>query len=170
MNQKIMFEPGSIVWHEEPSSLKSFVRQRYRWARGTLRLTKMMKPVYRNNRRRFLSDIMHGVYFYFSPFSLIVASILLVFVSFGLPLIFVTPLIVLWLVQLYLFIRSVVFFNESKTNILTFPVWFLLSNLHLVLLAKSYIDEKMNKKMSWDKVERTGIINYELQGNASFSA
>jgi cellulose synthase/poly-beta-1,6-N-acetylglucosamine synthase-like glycosyltransferase len=147
-NYKTVFEPDAIAWHEEPKSLKAFVKQRVRWVRGTIRLFKYK----RRSGKCFLSDVMHGIYFYLPPFSLITATILAIFIHFGLPLFLTAPILGLFLFNMLLLVYSRFYFKESFKDLLFLPVWFVLSNLHLVLIFKCLIDEKMNKPISWNSV------------------
>ncbi|NIM47040.1 MAG: glycosyltransferase [Candidatus Aenigmarchaeota archaeon] len=150
-NYKTVFEPHAITWQEEPISIKSFLKQRLRWARGTVRLIKFKR---RRGLRNILSDGMHGIYFYFPPFGLITATILAIVFYLQLPYIIVLPFLGLFIFNMILLIYSRIFFKESLRDLLALPVWFILSNIHLFLIIKSWIDENKNKEFMWYRVER----------------
>ncbi len=145
---KTVFEPNAIAWNEEPPSFRAFFKQRIRWARGAARLFKYK----RRHGKEFLSDIMHGIYFYVPPFGLITATILALFIYFGLPLFLTAPILSLFLFNMVLIVYSRIKFKEPFRDLIYLPVWFVLSNVHLVLLLKGLIDEKMEKSVSWNSV------------------
>jgi cellulose synthase/poly-beta-1,6-N-acetylglucosamine synthase-like glycosyltransferase len=145
---RTILEPNAITWHEEPSSFKAFLKQRIRWVRGTIKL-------FKNSRRHgkyFLSDAMHGIYFYLPPFSILTVTIFALCLHFSLPLFITLPFFGLLLFNLTLLIYSRFAFKESMKDLMFLPVWFLLSNIHLVLIFKCLIDEKLNKEISWNSV------------------
>ena len=145
---KTVFEPNALAWHEEPKTLKAFVKQRVRWVRGTIKLFKYK----RRGGKDFLSDAMHGIYFYLPPSFLITATVLAVFIHFGLPLFLTAPLLGAFLFNMLLLLYSRYHFHESFKDLLYLPVWFVLSNLHLVLIVKCMIDEKMGRPVLWNSV------------------
>ncbi|MFH0929289.1 MAG: glycosyltransferase family 2 protein [Candidatus Aenigmatarchaeota archaeon] len=145
---KTVFEPEAIAWNEEPPSFKAFFKQRIRWARGSVRMLKYK----RRSGIKFLSDLMHGVYFYVPPFGLMTATILAVFMYFGLPLFLTAPLLGLFLFTMAFLVYSRIKFKEPLIDLIYLPVWFLLSNVHLFLLFKGFVDEKLNKSVSWNSV------------------
>ena len=145
---KTVFEPDAIAWNEEPPSFKSFFKQRIRWARGSIRMLKYK----RRAGKKFLSDLMHGVYFYVPPFGLITATILAIFLYFSLPLFLTAPILGLFLFTMSLLVYSRIKFKEPMRDLLYLPVWFFLSNIHLILLFKASIDEKLNRPISWNSV------------------
>lgn len=153
---KIVFEHKAITWAEEPSDIKSFVRQRSRWARGYLRINK--KHHYKSPRD-FFSDMMHGIYYYISPFSLIfVTTILISLLILNIPFVFLTPLLMLLLFNVYLLIKSRIFFKESLKDLILIPLFLLIGNLFVAIMIKSWYDENTSKDMSWFRTERTGLI------------
>ncbi|MFH1474009.1 MAG: glycosyltransferase family 2 protein [Candidatus Aenigmatarchaeota archaeon] len=145
---KTVFEPNAIAWNEEPPSFRAFFKQRIRWARGAAKLLKYK----RRHGKEFLSDAMHGIYFYVPPFGLITATVLAIVMQFGLPFFLILPFIVLFMFNMVLLVYSRIKFKEPMGDLLYLPVWFVLSNVHLVLLLKGLLDEKMEKSVSWNSV------------------
>jgi cellulose synthase/poly-beta-1,6-N-acetylglucosamine synthase-like glycosyltransferase len=145
---KTVFEPKAIAWNEEPSSFKTFLKQRIRWGRGSIRMLKYK----RRHGKKFLSDVMHGIYFYFPPFGLITATVLAICLYFNLPFFITIPFLVLFLFNMLLLVYSRIQFKESFKDLLYLPIWFVLSNVHLVLLFKGLIDEKLKKEILWNSV------------------
>jgi cellulose synthase/poly-beta-1,6-N-acetylglucosamine synthase-like glycosyltransferase len=145
---KTVFEPDAVAWNEEPPSFRAFFKQRIRWARGATRLFKYK----RRHGKELLSDIMHGIYFYVPPFSLITATVLAVVLQFNFPIFITMPFIALFMFNMVLLVYSRIKFKEPLRDLVYLPVWFVLSNVHLVLLIKGLIDEKMEKSVSWNSV------------------
>jgi len=159
LGYKVIFEPEAITWHEEPENFRSFLRQRSRISRGALRLKKLKTQ---KNLKDWLSDLMHGMNYYFSPFGLIIATILLLAYLFGIPYIFFVPILILFAFNILMIIYSRIFYKESLKDLIFMPIWFLLTNFYcFICFPKAYIDEKRNKNIKWNKVERS---NYEGLG------
>jgi cellulose synthase/poly-beta-1,6-N-acetylglucosamine synthase-like glycosyltransferase len=147
-NYRTVFEPNAIAWHEEPPTLRAFIKQRTRWVRGTIRFLRQR----RRHGKKFLSDVMHGTYFFVPPLGLITATILALCVQFNLPLFLTLPFLGLFLFNMLLLLSSIVYFKRSFKDLLYLPVWFVLTNIHWVLVFKSLLDERMNKEISWNSV------------------
>ena len=147
-NYKTVFEPNAVAWHEEPPTLKAFLKQRTRWVRGTIKLLRQK----RRHGKNFLSDVMHGTHFFVPPFGLITATILALSIQFNLPFFITLPFLGLFLFNMLLLVSSIVYFKRSFKDLFYLPVWFVLTNIHLVLIFKSFIDEKLNKEISWNSV------------------
>ncbi|MBN2203259.1 MAG: glycosyltransferase [Candidatus Aenigmarchaeota archaeon] len=145
---RTVFEPNAIAWNEEPVSVSSFVKQRMRWARGSIRMLKYK----RRKGKKLLSDLMHGVYFYTPPFGLITATVLAIFLYFGLPLFLTAPVLGLFIFTMSLIVLSRIKMKEPLRDLAYLPVWFILSNIQLVLIFKAIIDEKLGKGISWNSV------------------
>jgi len=43
--EKIIYEPKAVVYQQEPNGVRNFMKQRYRWARGFLRVLKKYKHI-----------------------------------------------------------------------------------------------------------------------------
>ncbi len=144
---KVVFEPKAVAWQNEPEDFRSYLNQRERWARGIFRVKKLKMQ---NSFRNWLSDVMHSIPYYFSPFSLITLTALLVAFWLNLHLTFTLPLLFLFLFTLSLIVYSRIFFKESLKDLALLPFWFLLTNLYtLFIVPKAYLEEKRNMEMKW---------------------
>jgi hypothetical protein len=131
------------------------VKQRFRWIRGYLRIKK--KYSY-GSVKEFLSDATHGIYFYTSPFLIMTITALTVLLILKIDLIFISPMIAIFLFNMYLLVKSRLFYKEPLKDLLFVPLFFVLGNIVSVILIKSWYDERMNKEMSWFKSDRTGLV------------
>jgi cellulose synthase/poly-beta-1,6-N-acetylglucosamine synthase-like glycosyltransferase len=152
---KIEFESNAVAWTEEPSTVKSFIKQRTRWTRGYWRLAK--KHPYRS-AKTFFSDLAHGVFFYTSPFVTLTMTSLMILLIMKMNLVFILPMMALMLFNMYLLVRSRVFYQESLKDLMFTPIFFVLGNLMSIIFIKSWFDEKTKKEMHWFKPDRTGLI------------
>jgi cellulose synthase/poly-beta-1,6-N-acetylglucosamine synthase-like glycosyltransferase len=133
---KVVFEPNSVVWHEEPNTFNSFVKQRMRWIRGNFRIKQTRTSIV-----DIFSDIIHAIPYYISPFSLLAGTALAVTMSLGMHMFINYALIALFTFNIGLILYSRLRFKEPLRHMLLLPMWFLLSNLYLVLVSKAYIEE-----------------------------
>jgi len=148
-------EPKAVVYHEEPPNFSSFIRQRRRWTRGAIQAhNKYEKSA---SFKEFLSDAMHGTYFYFPPFTFIITALTALFLYLSVPLLYLSPLYALFIFVSALFIQSLRFFRQSLTNIVYFPIWFFLSNLQALLIPLSILEEMTGKQSIWYRPDRAGL-------------
>jgi cellulose synthase/poly-beta-1,6-N-acetylglucosamine synthase-like glycosyltransferase len=154
-NYKVICEPKAVAWHEEAASLKSFINQRKRWARGLFRVIKLKRT---KTFRHFFSDSIHGIYFYASPFGLLSGMLYAITSLFGFHWIITLPLFALFTFSLLLLGASVVYLKHSVRDLAYIPAWFILSNIQAVIFLKACIDEKMGKKIEWFRVVRDDYI------------
>lgn len=78
--KKTIFEPYAIVWAEEPNSLVALWKQRLRWARGNIQVTKAFKDIWFNREAGNLGSL--G--FAFIWFTIMLMPILMILASIGL--------------------------------------------------------------------------------------
>lgn len=78
--RKTIFEPYATVWAEEPNSLVALWKQRLRWARGNIQVTKAFKHIWLNRKVGNLGSI--G--FSFIWFTILFMPILMILTSIGL--------------------------------------------------------------------------------------
>ncbi len=147
LKYKVVFEPKAITWQNEPENFKDFIDQRKRWARGTFRVKKIK---HQNSIKNWLSDLMHAIPYYISPFGLMVLTFLLIVLWLNLPPFIVLPPLLLFIFNFALIIYSRIFFKESLKDLILLPLWFSLTNIYsFILIPKAYLDEKRNKEMKW---------------------
>ncbi len=84
--RKAIFEPNAIVWAEEPDGPVGVWKQRLRWARGNVQLTRAFKHIwFRKKHHEKLGSIKFGILWFaiiLMPFFMILASIGLVSLFF----------------------------------------------------------------------------------------
>src|ERR1700678_477276 len=88
--RRVVFEPHAIVWAEEPGSIIGLWKQRLRWARGNVQVTKRYRKLwFRRRRGHHLGGITFGVNWFclfLQPVFMILSSFSLVtlyFASYG---------------------------------------------------------------------------------------
>ncbi len=155
-----VLEPKAVVYHEDPPNFNSFIRQRRRWTRGAVQThNKYEKSA---PMKDFLSDAMHGTYFYFPPFTFIITALTALFFYFSIPLLYLSPLYLLFIFVSALFIQSLRFYHQPLTNIAYFPIWFFLSNLQVLLILLSIFEELTGKQSIWYRPDRSGFSGKPL--------
>ncbi len=149
-NHKIHFEPNAVTYHEEPSTFASFINQRKRWCRGALRIMRARKYT---GFKGFINDAQRGIYFYIAPFGTIVAVLYLLFTFLNMQILAI-PFIALWVLCVSVMVYSKLFFKESLKDFVSFPLWFVLSNIQLPIMIYSAYKEFSGSEMKWYKAER----------------
>lgn len=80
--RRVVFEPHATVWAEEPGSVIGLWKQRLRWARGNVQVTKRYRRLwFRPNRAHRLGGVSFGVFWFclfLQPIFMIVSSVSLV--------------------------------------------------------------------------------------------
>ena len=110
--RKVIFEPHATVWAEEPGSIVALWKQRLRWARGNVQVTRRFKSVwFRRQPNNRLGSFSFGLLWFcllLLPVFMLLASgslIILFFIDYQLAW---TAFHVLWLTNVitYIFITS----------------------------------------------------------------
>ena len=110
--RRAVFEPHAVVWSEEPGSIGALWRQRLRWARGNMQVTRKFKGVwFRPQAGRRLGGVTFGLIWFcllLLPALMVCASASLVTLFFINRHLAFTAFHVLWLVNVvtYVFITS----------------------------------------------------------------
>lgn len=109
---RVVFEGNAVAWAEEPDSVGGLWKQRLRWARGNVQVTRRFRHLwFRPSRTHGLGGIFFGVFW----FSLFLQPVLMIASSVGLVVLFFTAHDTaygafrwLWLLSLvtYLFVTS----------------------------------------------------------------
>jgi cellulose synthase/poly-beta-1,6-N-acetylglucosamine synthase-like glycosyltransferase len=85
--RRVVFEPHAIVWAEEPGSIIGLWKQRLRWARGNVQVTKRYRTLwFRRHRGHRLGSVTFGVFWFclfLQPIFMIVSSVSLVTLYFA---------------------------------------------------------------------------------------
>ena len=110
--RKVVFEPHATVWAEEPGSIVGLWKQRVRWARGNVQVTRMFRDVwFRPQQGNQLGSTSFGLLWFcllLLPVFMVLASgslVALFFISYQLAW---TAFHILWLTNVitYIFITS----------------------------------------------------------------
>ncbi|HEX5290280.1 MAG TPA: glycosyltransferase [Streptosporangiaceae bacterium] len=82
---RVIFEPHAVVWAEEPSAIAGLWKQRLRWARGNLQVSRMFARVwFRHNRGHRLGGVSFGLFW----FTLLLQPVLMIGASAALVTLF----------------------------------------------------------------------------------
>ena len=118
--KRVVFEPHAIVWAEEPRDIAGLWKQRLRWGRGNVQVSRRYRDVWLHRGKGRLG----GVSFALIWFSVLLMPVLMVVSSFALVVLFlldrgvsVDVFRALWLVNLvtYLFITLSTFALDPPT-------------------------------------------------------
>ena len=118
--KRVVFEPHAIVWAEEPRDIAGLWKQRLRWGRGNVQVTRRYRDLWLHRGKGRLG----GVSFALIWFSVLLMPVLMVVSSFALVVLFlldrgvsVDVFRALWLVNLvtYLFITLSTFALDPPT-------------------------------------------------------
>jgi cellulose synthase/poly-beta-1,6-N-acetylglucosamine synthase-like glycosyltransferase len=85
--RRVVFEPHAVVWAEEPGSMASLWKQRLRWARGNVQVTRRYRRLwFRPSRRHRLGSASFGLFWFclfLQPIFMITSSAALVTLYFA---------------------------------------------------------------------------------------
>lgn len=168
MGQRITYVPQSVTWEQEPETVKVWIKQRTRWAKGNIYvLVKYIKNIFKGKQNKVLFDILYffSVYFLFLT-SVVISDIIFVLnilnlVEISIPLNFW----IIWILSYILFILQVsITLSMEKgegdlTNILLVALmYFTYSQMWLIVAIKGmfgYLSDTINKREAkWYKTER----------------
>ncbi len=87
LGRRVIFEPHAIVWAEEPGSIVSLWKQRLRWARGNVQVTRRYRKLwFRPSRAHRLGSVSFGTFWFclfLQPVIMITCSAALLTLYFG---------------------------------------------------------------------------------------
>lgn len=165
---RVRFAPSGLVYAESPSTLRGLWRQRVRWARGLLQVTRIHRGMIGNPRYRAfgLFLVVNTVTMIVVPVLQVVALLLLV------PLQIVTRSVlpetpwdlVLWLglgVALLLLLVAIALnraFADLR-HLWALPLWPLYSLFVTSTLVWAVVLELRGRPARWDKLRRTGVVS-----------
>lgn len=78
LGKKVIFEGNAFVYAEEPTTMADVWKQRYRWARGNIQITRAFKSIWFRCRQSRLGNFLFGVIWFsvlLTPFVMIAAAI-----------------------------------------------------------------------------------------------
>ncbi len=119
---RVIFEPHATVWAEEPGDIRGLWKQRLRWARGNVQVTKQFARVWcRPSRVHRLGSVSFSVFWFclfLLPLFMIFASASLIILYFAdFPMAWIT-FHALWIINAltYVFITSYVLMIDWQTG------------------------------------------------------
>ncbi|HBE8952690.1 TPA: glycosyltransferase family 2 protein [Clostridioides difficile] len=168
LGYKIKLVPQSITWEQEPETVKVWIKQRTRWAKGNIYLLmKYIKNIFKQGRNKIVFDIAYffSVYFLFLT-SVIISDILFVLsisklVEISIPINF----FLIWILSYLLFIIEVsisLTIEKGEATIenifIVAIMYFTYSQLWLFVAIKGMIeylkDIIFKREVKWYKTER----------------
>ncbi|NMS91949.1 glycosyltransferase family 2 protein [Clostridioides difficile] len=168
LGYKIKLVPQSITWEQEPETVKVWIKQRTRWAKGNIYvLMKYIKNIFKQGKNKIVFDIAYffSVYFLFLT-SVIISDILFILsisklVEISIPINF----FIIWILSYLLFIIEVSISlsiekgEATLENIFIVAImYFTYSQLWLCVAIKGMIeylkDVIFKREVKWYKTER----------------
>ncbi|HHQ8846405.1 TPA: glycosyltransferase [Clostridioides difficile] len=168
LGYKIKLVPQSITWEQEPETVKVWIKQRTRWAKGNIYvLMKYIKNIFKQGRNKIVFDIAYffSIYFLFLT-SVIISDILCVLsisklVEISIPINF----FLIWILSYLLFIIEVsisLTIEKGEATIenifIVAIMYFTYSQLWLFVAIKGMIeylkDIIFKREVKWYKTER----------------
>ncbi|EGT4175884.1 TPA: glycosyltransferase family 2 protein [Clostridioides difficile] len=168
LGYKIKLVPQSITWEQEPETVKVWIKQRTRWAKGNIYvLMKYIKNIFKQGRNKIVFDIAYffSVYFLFLT-SVIISDILFALsisklVEISIPINF----FLIWILSYLLFIIEVsisLTIEKGEATIenifIVAIMYFTYSQLWLFVAIKGMIeylkDIIFKREVKWYKTER----------------
>jgi cellulose synthase/poly-beta-1,6-N-acetylglucosamine synthase-like glycosyltransferase len=106
--RRVVFEPHATVWAEEPGSVIGLWKQRLRWARGNVQVTKRYRRLwFRPSRTHRLGGVSFGVFWFclfLQPIFMIVSSCSLIFLYLSRYPMAWTAFRILWLLNAFTYV------------------------------------------------------------------
>lgn len=160
----IEYEPDAISFTEAPENLIPLLKQRYRWTRGILQSIRKHSTGLINFHRgwRIVITMWQMIFEAIMwPFMSVLANIMFLTVAivFGM-----SPLIVLWWIQLTILdtlaAMHTVAIEREKLSLVPYAILYRLFFIQIVDVTKliATVEELLNIKMGWGKLERKGRI------------
>ncbi|MCC0636169.1 MULTISPECIES: glycosyltransferase [unclassified Clostridioides] len=168
LGYKIKLVPQSITWEQEPETIKVWIKQRTRWAKGNIYvLMKYIKNIFKQGKNKIVFDIAYffSVYFLFLT-SVIISDILFVLSVFKLIEISIPiNFIIIWILSYILFIIEVsisLTIEKGEATIenifIVALMYFTYSQLWLFVAIKGMVeylkDIIFKREVKWYKTER----------------
>ena len=160
---KIYYEPLSISFTEAPSSFQQLLKQRYRWTRGILQSIRKHKKLLINPTINFRNTLILWSMFYealvWPPMNI---AAHLFFIAAALFFGF-SSLIIFWWIGLALldFISALYCIAVEKEEARLLPYTIIYRMFFILVIdickAMSTVEEFLGIRMTWGKLERTGI-------------
>lgn len=161
---KVIYEPAAIAHTEAPNKLLPLLKQRYRWTRGILQaLSKNRKYEWKNGGAKAFMWLL-AFESLFLPFLNLFSTLYFVYAAlfYG----FIYYLVAWWLLLVILdFAIALYAISAEKEEVRLLP-YTLLYRIFFVLIVDvckvfATLEEFLNLRMSWGKLERIGNVKSE---------
>jgi cellulose synthase/poly-beta-1,6-N-acetylglucosamine synthase-like glycosyltransferase len=150
--RKAIFDGNAIVWAEEPDSIQSVWKQRLRWARGNIQVTRHFKRLW---LRKSMHDKLGSLKFFIIWFTIMLMPVFMIIASVGLVVLFFTnfPLSwflfkLLWILNVitYLFVTLYSFMIDPESAKKSWVEGFIFPGLiSMVIIVVSFIPELLDR-------------------------
>ena len=120
--RRVVFEPHATVWAEEPGSISGLWKQRLRWARGNVQVTRQYRRLwFRPHRGHRLGSVSFGIFWFclfLQPIFMIVSSFSLLALYFASSPMAWRDFHVLWIINAvtYIFITGFALLIDPQTG------------------------------------------------------
>ena len=165
----IFWYPHAVTWEQEPESLRVWMKQRTRWARGNLWIiSQYLLRIFQLKDRKIGTDIVYFAFTYFVFFAaVIISDILFVLGALGIVRLSIdAPLSLIWMLAYALFVTETFISlslergEGSLSNLfLICLMYFTYCQLWIILVFKalyeSLKDKIQGKGFHWYKTERS---------------
>jgi cellulose synthase/poly-beta-1,6-N-acetylglucosamine synthase-like glycosyltransferase len=162
--RRAVFEPQAVVWAEEPGAIAALWKQRLRWARGNVQVTRMFRDVwFRPRRGGRLGSISFGLLW----FSILLLPMLMVMGSGSLVTLYFLDFPLAWVVfhqmwlvgvVTYVFVTSFTLLIDPSVGRHTWPEALLFPGLvNVIILLTAF----MPRPMTWlghEMAAATGLV------------
>ena len=161
---RVVFEPHATVWAEEPGDIGGLWKQRLRWARGNVQVTKQFKHVWcRPSATHRLGSVSFSVFWFclfLLPVFMILASaslIILYFANFAMAWIVFH---VLWIINAltYVFITGYVLMIDWVTGRHTWPEGILFPGAISLSIIIAACFPRLLRMIFYDVLPQLGIV------------
>lgn len=84
LGKKVIFEGNAVIYAEEPTSIVDIWKQRFRWARGNIQITKAFKSFWFRKNKSVLGGFLFGIFW----FCILLTPLMMILTAIGLVGIF----------------------------------------------------------------------------------
>lgn len=164
---KVRFLPAAVTWEQEPETLKTWLRQRTRWARGNGHIIKDYgKRLFKARPRKTSMELLNLMYLYYLfIFAILISDLIFILSLLKLVQIRVLgPYSQLWLLAFLLFTLEIMvalaYEKEDSLSSVFFAAlaYLTYTKLWVVVVMRSFYQDLITKReVVWDKTERFDI-------------
>ncbi len=167
----VRFLPQAVSWEQEPERLKTWIRQRVRWARGnSYIISHYTRRVFKTKIKATTFELLNLFFlYYFFIFAILFSDVLFILSLLKVVRIRVLgPYFELWILAFFLFVLELLIAlslerEDSLGSLLIIVLaYFTYTKLWIFVVLKSIFQEFFQKRERiWDKTERVDIRTHE---------